>query len=403
MQTDEGSLQRRPPMAPFAVLVVATGLAVLADGLFAIAVAWVLAASDQPGLLAAMLAVSAVVRLGLMRVGGALADRYSKATLLRVSAVVRAGTATAVAWSLSADEPAIALAAMAVLGVASAIHYPADRAVVVELVQDSGLNRANGILQTVMNTGNVAGPALGGALLASLGGSETILVAAGTYIAGALTLLFLRVPKHAHATQSPAGLWRSTIDGIRHATSDRPLFVLLMVIAMMNLGFVGPFAIAVPAHVVSNLGGHPATLAFLQAGFAAGSIAGAILIATIWKEPRPAIIPTSVAIIAAGMAVLGLTTSPAVAVTALVIGGVASGVANVVLITAIQRRTDKNYIGRTMGLVTVMAMGLAPLSHALTGSALTAFSSTAVICAGTLITAIGVPPAATLVKKGLGN
>lgn len=136
------------PRAGFAALATATAFAVLADAVMLLALAWELAASDRRGLLGMLLALSAATRLILMPLGGALADRYDKVLLLRLSAVARVLTMVVLAWGVADHQVAVSIAAMTLLGAATAVHYPADRAVVVEVVRAEALERANGTLQT---------------------------------------------------------------------------------------------------------------------------------------------------------------------------------------------------------------------------------------------------------------
>ena len=383
------------------VLAGATAFSVLADSVFALSLAWVLAATDRLGLLSALLVIVAATRLGMMPIGGSLADRYSKVMLLRFSATLRALAMVGIATALSLGHSVVAMVLMGLLGVASAVHYPADRAIVVELVTGEQLERANGILQTVTNTSNVAGPVTAGILVAVIGGNATILVAGAAYVLAFLTLLALRSgddQRDAAATEQ--SMWVRTVAGVRYARADRPLMMLLIVVGVMNLGFIGPFAIAIPAHVLDALGGSPPTLAWLQSGFASGSILGALIVASVWKRPAGPGLIGSVLFIAIAQTAVALTTDPIVAIGALTAGGIASGIANVVLIVAIQRRTPKAYIGRLMSLVMLLSMGLTPLSHALAGILTAIYPPSGVLLGGAVLIFSGGLLAMPVVTKG---
>lgn len=372
----------------FPVLAVATAFAVLADALMVLALAWELADGGQRGLLGVLLAINAVARLLLMPLGGALADRYDKVVMLRSSAVVRVVAMVVLAWGVMGERAAISVGAMTVLGAATAVHYPADRAVVVEFVRTEALARANGTLQTIMNTGNIAGPAVAAALVTWAGGATTLLLAGAGYLCGAVVLLGIpRQGADGHrAGRGSTGVFASMAEGARYAWSDRPLFTLLMVVGTVNLGFLGPFAVGVPALVIDTLGGQPAVLAAIEASFAVGSILGAATVALVWKRPRTLVVTGSIALVAVAMAVLATTTQPIMAVAVMLLGGLGSGIANVVLITAIQHRTPRTHIGRVMSTVTVVTMGLAPVSLAATGLLLELSSPGRVIFGGAAIT-----------------
>lgn len=353
----------------FPALAVATAFAVLADAIMVLALAWVLADEGRGGLLGALLSINAAARLLLMPFGGALADRYDKVALLRVSALARAVSMGALAWAVMGDHTTASVAAMTLLGVASAVHYPADRSVITELVGQDALARANGTLQTIMNTGNIAGPAAAAILISWAGGSTTFVLAGGIYLGGAVALLTIpRQRPEVRLGDSPTvTLLASTAQGVRFAWSDRALFMLLVGVGTVNLGFVGPFAVGIPALVIDTLGGQPIVLAAIEAAFATGSILGAAAVALVRKGPGWVVVSGSITLVAAGMALVTATGQPTVAVVVMLLGGVGSGVANVVLVTAIQHRTPRAYMGRVMSTVTLVTMGLAPVSLAVTG------------------------------------
>lgn len=376
----------------FPLLVSATAFAVVADAVLLLTLAWELAATDRRGLLGLLLAISAATRLLLMPLGGALADRHDKVGLLRLSAAIRVLAVALLAWGVSQHGTILTVAAMLLLGAATAVHYPADRAVVVELVPEESLDRANGILQTVMNTGNIAGPALAAASIGWIGASPTLMVAAAGYLCGALTLLLIPGRRLDAPTEQIAenGLLASMLEGFRYAWKDRSLLTLLLVIGAVNLGFLGTFSVAVPAHVVDALGGRPATLAAIEAAFAGGSILGAALIAW-WKNLGWPVIPISLTMVAASMAALALTHNPVVGTIIMLVGGVGSGMANVVLVTAIQRRTPRAQMGRIMGTVTLMAMGLGPVSLAMAGALIGVVPAFWIILGGATLILVTVP------------
>lgn len=243
-----------------------------------------------------------------------------------------------------------------------------------------------------MNTGNIAGPALAAASIGWLGGTSTLLLAGLGYLCGALILLTM--PRNRADGSSdgrePAGLFASMADGARYAWSDRPVLVLLLVVGTVNLGFLGTFSVAIPAHVIDSLGGRPAVLAAIEAAFAAGSILGAALSA-LSKRPGWPVVPTSIAVVALALGALAMTTEPVVAAVVMLCGGIGSGIANVVLVTAIQRRTPHAYIGRVMGTVTLLTMGLAPVSLSAAGVLLGIGEPEWVILGGAALILLTVP------------
>lgn len=372
-----------------AVLMTATGFAIVADAMFALGLAWLLATTDRAPLLGALLACLAATRLVLLPVGGVVADRMDRVVLLRVSALVRLLAMPGVAWSVEVDRLIYAFALVVILGAATALHYPADRAVVVDIVPAEGLTKANSGLQTVMNLGNIGGPALAGGLITVVGPAQTLALAGVAYGLGLLTLMFLSTPERQRAQQEPGGRWwTELVGGVRYALSRRGLGLLLLVLAGMNLGFVGPFAIALPVFVAEELRSPALVLAILEMSFAGGAILGAVLAGALALLSRGPFVLSAVLATAVGMILVALSPSPIRAALAILAAGTASGVANVVIVTAIQQQTDTAYMGRVMSLVMLVSMGLVPVSQALTGTLISVVDASQVLLAGAALSLV---------------
>lgn len=371
-----------------AVLMTATGVAVVADGMFALGLAWLLATTDRAPLLGALLACLASTRLVLLPVGGVVADRMDRVVLLRVSALVRLLAMPGVAWSVDADRLVYAFALVILLGAATALHYPADRAVVVDIVSPERLTKANAGLQTVMHLGNIGGPAIAGGLIALVGATQTLALAGVAYGLGLLTLMFLSTGRQRVDEREVGRWWAELVGGVRYTLSRRGLALLLLVVAGMNLGFVGPFAIALPVFVAEELHSPALVLAVLEMSFAGGAILGAVLAGALALLSRGPSLLAAVLATSVSMAVVATSSSPVWAAFAILGAGTASGVANVVLVTAIQQQTDTAYMGRVMSLAMWVSMGLVPVSQALTGTLISVVDSSLVLLAGAALSLV---------------
>lgn len=165
------------------------------------------------------------------------------------------------------------------------------------------------------------------------------LVSAGACYAFSTAALGLLSVRAGTGGGGQTGLRRSVAVGLRHVVREPKLRWLLACMAGVNLGFIGPFTVGLPA-LVSQAGDGAANYGLLAAGFAAVGMIGT----------RPLV-----------LALLALS-------------GIGSGLANVVLITELQRSVDPAVLGRVMSLVMLASLGLAPLSQ---------------IAAGTLAQALG--------------
>ncbi len=167
-------------------------LSLLGDGVFALAIAWlVLERTGSPLALGFLVGLFATVRTALLPVGGLLVDRAGPrrsiigASLTKALTVLALGAALGVAaggWPL--------FVAAVALGVASAVQYPAELAVLPGLVARERLAPANAALQGGMNVVNFVAPALGGASTALLGPAPSLVLVAALYALTAGLALF---------------------------------------------------------------------------------------------------------------------------------------------------------------------------------------------------------------------
>jgi MFS family permease len=167
------------------MMVVALPFAVLEVGGSATAIGVVLAAQ------------AIALMLGSL-VGGVLGDRLSRRGVMFVSDVVRVASQAAMAALLIAGVAEVwSLALLAgVLGAGTGVFYPAVIGLIPELVPEDELQQANALRGTAMGLAEIAGPALGGLLIAAVGAGWAVAVDAATFAVSAACLAALRLAPH---------------------------------------------------------------------------------------------------------------------------------------------------------------------------------------------------------------
>ncbi|MFE6699277.1 MFS transporter [Streptomyces sp. NPDC057718] len=193
MRIKELALDLSPLRAggPLGIVLAARVLALLCIGLTSVGV--VVQVYEQTGSSAQVGTVSLVLAVGLLMgflVGGVLADRRDRRGLILLGSGWAVVTFGVLALNASADQPMLSVvyASGALFGLTEGVAETALTAVVPALVREEHIP-ATGALVTVSTTlGAVAGPMLGGVLIAGPGLAATFgLAAAGT----ALTTLLL--------------------------------------------------------------------------------------------------------------------------------------------------------------------------------------------------------------------
>ena len=185
-----------------------TGMSVslLGDGFFLVAVAWeAFALSNQPAALAYVGVALSLPQAAMLLFGGAVSDRWGCRRVLIWADWARALAVGALAALLASGGLHLweLYVVAGLLGVAAAFASPAFDALVPRLVPEGELHQANAIEQFVRPaTIQLAGPALGGLAVATIGSVGALAFDAMTFAFSALCMV--RMTSHGPAP-APAG------------------------------------------------------------------------------------------------------------------------------------------------------------------------------------------------------
>jgi MFS family permease len=256
----------------------------------------------------------------------------------------------AAAWALmAATGRAGTIVALALIcGVTTGIFKIVSTAVVPMLVDDDELDAANGSILKVQTLTNIAGVALGGALVGLTSANVVLLLNGVTFVmSGALLLAFSRVPRRAPQSPEPrlagsrAWLARSLV-GARRCLQTPALRMIIFSLPVASVALGISIAAAVPTlrdtYHASNLqtGG-------IMALDALGIVIGTSLPA------RYAGYLSGLALLAIGWGGFGIAPDLWIAGPLSVIGGMGNGVVIVRFRTMMQRETPPHERASTIG------------------------------------------------------
>lgn len=205
----------------------------------------VLHATGSASQVGIVMAANVAPTLALMLVGGIVADRWPRARVLTATCATMALTQAGMAGSLFATEFNLALmsALAAATGMVGAFNNPALRGIVPDLVDPTHIQQANAALATVRNAAKIAGPALAGILIATVGGGWALVVDSASFAIAALC--FSRLPRTSRAS-APTSMWRDLVDGWATFISLRWVWTLSLAYTVINLLLIGPWQILGP-------------------------------------------------------------------------------------------------------------------------------------------------------------
>jgi len=154
--------------------------------------------------------------------GGSLADRHRRRTVLLISQTLMAVAAAAlwIAWAGGVRNPTAIVLITATTGVFSGVMVPAWQAFVPSLVPREDLRSAITLNSTQFNAARAFGPALAGILLATLGPSWAFLINTVSFVAVIAALWLIRPATSVKAAAPAGGILRQFVEALRYVRSQ---------------------------------------------------------------------------------------------------------------------------------------------------------------------------------------
>jgi MFS family permease len=230
--------------------------------------------------------------------------------------------------------------------------------------------KANAALNVAFSATFVAGPVLGGLIVASAGASAALLIDVGSFVICAALLHDLHPHIAAAAGNSVRARLRAAYDHIAEVPAIRTL-LLVEGIAFVFFESGGPIEVA---YVKATLNAGDRGVGLVLTVWGAGAVLGSIVFAHSLR--RPLALMLTAGPLGIGLAYLGFAASPTLAgaCAAAFVGGVGNGLQYAALFSAVQRLTPQHLHGRLMSAVESLSSLALALGLAL-GGALVAVSS----------------------------
>jgi MFS family permease len=166
----------------------------------------------------------------------------------------------------------------AVTGTGVALFYPASQALLPRIVPDSLLQEASAISRLVMNSGQMAGAAAAGLLVAAAGPGWALVLCGVGMVATVPMLLAIKASGPLPAGRAPADARAANMlaelrEGWSEFRSHTWLWVIVAQFSVVMMAWYGAFSVLGPVVAREHLGG-PAAWGAITAADALGLIAG---------------------------------------------------------------------------------------------------------------------------------
>jgi predicted MFS family arabinose efflux permease len=320
-------------------------------------------------------------------VAGAIADIVDRRHLLIAAQVwmMMCAGALSVLTALDLVTPTTLLAMTFAMGAGAALMGPAWQAIQPELVPPHEFTQAVALSSVTFNTGRTIGPALGGALVAAAGPGWAFGINAVSFL-GVTAVLVSWKPEQGNVRLSRESLRGAMRVGWRYGANAPALRGVLLRTAAF-----APAAAAVqallPTVVRDRLGLGSGSFGLLLGCFGTGAVVAALLRPGLDARLTPdRMVAVAAVVVAAAMALIGISRSVWAIGAALFIAGGAWTSATVSLNVSAQRVLPWWIRARGLGLYMVVLAGGIAIGSALWG-AIAAWSLTAAFLAagGTLV------------------
>jgi DHA3 family tetracycline resistance protein-like MFS transporter len=297
--------------------------------------------------LGALASVYTLSNLVFLLLGGAIADRMPRRTLIIITELASGLIAGAV--SLLGFAGALEIwqlyVAVALFGAATSFSAPALGALIPELVPEDILVPGNAIRGLSRQASRTGGPIIGGILVATAGPPAAFAFDALTFIVSALAVMFIRA-RSVFAPKTPTSIFADIREGFGFVFATQWLWVTIFGWSVINAGFIGAFVVGLPLLVTETLRAGSIAFGLITAAIGVGEALGAALVGQLRIRRAGVAIYLFAVVGGIGLLVYGLVPT----LPGALLGGVLVGFSFVCLgvlwESALQRHVPRQMLGR---------------------------------------------------------
>jgi len=211
-------------------------------------------------------------------IAGAVVDRWSRKKLMILGDLV-AGVSTIfllILFLIGEMELWHIYLVAVVSGTGEAFQRPAYMAAISTMIPKKHYGRAQGMIGMVASATSIIAPMAAGALLGFIGINGIMFIDVGTFLFAISMLLLVRIPQPVETSEwkkARGSMWRESAFGFRFLLDRRPLLIMLMSFATLNLVLTFAFSIMAPM-ILARTGTNEVMLATVMTFFGIGGVAG---------------------------------------------------------------------------------------------------------------------------------
>ena len=311
----------------------------------------------------------AIPALAFSLVGGAVADRYDRRTIMVLAnAAVGLSAVVLGLLTLSGLVQVWHIIVLALItGTAFSFEMPARQSLVSYLVPPKDVVSALSLNSVAFNTAQVVGPALAAILIEAIGEGPVFVLNGLTYVAVVAAAIMMRPLIATTAARATGNLLANVLEGLRYVRQTPALFALVTSMAVVSL-LARPFGQLMPAFARDVLDVGAGGLGALNSAAGGGALAGAVLSAGLgsYRGRGLAVVLSAVGF---GVALIGfgLSTNFVLSLILSTLIGLLSAFSGINTNTLLQANSEARMRGRVISLHGLTMMGVVPLGVMLEG------------------------------------
>ena len=361
---------------PVLLILSSAFLAAAANGISMVAFPWlvlqrtgnatdasiVAAAATLPLLVATLVAGTAVDFLGRRRVS-MLSDSMSAASVAAIPLLVA-----------TQGIGALTTVVLAALAAAGSFFDPGGMTARQSMLPEAAaradwtLDHTNSIYEAVFNLAYITGPGIGGLLIATIGGVNTMWVTAAAFGCSILTIAVLRLPgaDRPGRSEQPEGVVSGVLEGLKFVWHNKVLRTLGLIDLSVTALYLPMESVLFPKYFTDR--NEPAQLGWVLMALSIGGLVGALSWTVLSRiaSRRATIL---IAVLTFGAASLIISVLPPLPVILVLVAlvGLVYGPIGPIYNSVMQTRTPESMCGRVVGVMTSMTYAAGPVGFMLAG------------------------------------
>jgi H+ antiporter protein len=361
---------------PLLLILFAALMAGAGNGISIVAFPWLVLQRSGSAVDASIVAMAGTLPLLVATViAGAAVDYLGRRRVSMISDLLSALSVAAVpVLALTLGVQAVNVAVLAGLAALGAFFDPAGMTARETMLPEAAtragwtLDHTNSVYEAVFNLAYIVGPGIGGLLIATLGGVDTMWVTAGAFVLSILAISVLRLEGvgKPDRTTLPRGVWAGIVEGLQFVWRT-PVLRTLAFVDLAATGLYMPMeSVLFPKYFTDR--DEPAQLGWVLMALSIGGLVGALGYAVLSTYmSRRAVMLTAVLTLGVAMTVIAfLPPLPVILVLCAVVGLVYGPIAPIYNYV-MQTRAPQHLRGRVVGVMGSLAYAAGPLGLILAG------------------------------------